>query len=202
MTGIGKIVLLSGPPRAGKSSLAQAVQRLVPGIWLNLGVDVMMRALPEALLPGIGLRPGGERPDLEPHILSLYRALFQSIAAHARQGLDVVADLGLHEDYSADLPVFAVAAEALAELSPLLVGVSCDLEEIMRRRNADPQGLYLGGETAPPPVLRWQAIHTGRDYDLKLDMGQLSSEEGAHRVATLLAAPPRQPVLTARSRPR
>lgn len=193
----GRIVILTGAPRAGKSSLARAVQDLVPGTWLNLGVDLMAGALPEALMPGIGLRPGGERPDLEPAVLGLYRALFQTIRAHALEGFDVVADLGLHEDYSGPLAIFAALATALGDLAPLLVGIECDLDDIMRRRNADPrQGFYLGGDTPPAPVLRWQAIHQGRDYDLRLDMSRLGPEEGAARIAALLAAPPAHPVLS------
>lgn len=33
---------------------------------MNLGGDYFMKMTPEDYQPGIGLRPGGERPDLEP----------------------------------------------------------------------------------------------------------------------------------------
>ena len=61
----GRIVVLNGAPRSGKSSIAAAIQGRVPGDWVNLGVDAFNRTMPEHLRPGIGLRPGGERPDLE-----------------------------------------------------------------------------------------------------------------------------------------
>jgi len=51
---------------------------------------------PEKYLPGIGLRPGGERPDLEPLIMTLYHAMYETIAAHSRLGLNVVVDVGHH----------------------------------------------------------------------------------------------------------
>ena len=64
MDGVGTIVVLNGPPRAGKSAIAAAVQDRLDGLWLNLGVDAWALATPAHLRPGIGLRPGGERPEV------------------------------------------------------------------------------------------------------------------------------------------
>jgi chloramphenicol 3-O phosphotransferase len=196
-TSPGRIVILNGAPRAGKSSLAAKVQETIPGHWLNLGVDHANRALPPELWPGIGLRPGGERPDLEPIVFRLYRALFITIVTHASAGFDIVADLGLHDDYSTPLGIYALATETLGPHGALLVGIDCDIAEIMRRRNADPRGgLYLGGDDVPPPVARWQhAVHAGKTYDLRLDMGKLSPEQGAEEIARLLDDPPRPSAL-------
>jgi chloramphenicol 3-O phosphotransferase len=93
----GQIVILNGPPRAGKSSIVAAMQEAFDGIWMNLGVDSYAEATPPRYRPGIGLRPGGERPNLEPVVKTLYAALYETIAAHSRLGLNVVADLGHHE---------------------------------------------------------------------------------------------------------
>ncbi|MDV3252319.1 chloramphenicol phosphotransferase [Devosia sp. BK] len=197
---IPKIVILNGAPRSGKSSLVRAIQKDVPGTWLNLGVDSQMASLPPHLLPGIGLRPGGERPDLEPTVVRLYELLFDTIGTSADAGFDIIADLGMHEDYSTPLGILPRAARRLGALHPLFIGIDCPIEEIMRRRNAAPHsigGTYLGGETPPPPVLRWQrAVHEGRDYDLRLDMGALTPEDGAARIAALLKDPPAVPALT------
>ena len=200
----GHVLILNGAPRSGKSSLARAIQENVPGTWLNTGVDSFMATLPPALMPGIGLRPGGERPDLEPAVAQLYDLLFATIRLEAEAGLDVVADLGLHEDYSTPLGILQRAATILGPLGALLIGVDCDIAEIMRRRNADPQGgFYASGDTAPPPVLRWQdAVHRGKTYDLRLDMGRLGPEAGARQVAGLLADPPSRPVLATLERRR
>lgn len=96
----GRVVVLNGAPRSGKSSLARAIQTTVPGNWLNTGVDSLMATLPPALMPGIGLRPGGERPDLEPAVAKLYDLLFATIRLQAEAGFDVIADLGMHARHS------------------------------------------------------------------------------------------------------
>ena len=188
----GRIVLLNGAPRSGKSSIVAALQSHPDRIWINLGVDIEMAGMPERLRPGLGLRPGGERPDLEPLVRRQYGALFDSIAAHARIGFDVVADLGLHESYSRPLGILADAVQRLAGLPVLFVGVRCPIETIMARRNADPRGgYYEAGDSVPAPVLRWQeAVHAGKTYDLELDTSLLTPAECAARIEKALAIPP------------
>lgn len=183
----GRVVILNGVPRSGKSSIARAMQ--ARGDWLNLGVDAAMATTPEHLKPGIGLRPGGERPDLEPMVQRLYGELFADIADAARRGHDVVSDLGLHDFYSRPLGILADAARRLAGLPVLFVGVRCPIEVIMARRNADPQGgYYAAGDTVPEPVQRWQdAVHAGKLYDLELDTSLLTAEQCADRIAAALA---------------
>ena len=187
----GRIVILNGPPRSGKSSIARAMQKHLPGHWINLGVDAQNASLPDALLPGIGLRPGGERPDLEPAVQRLYQALYLSIAAHAQAGFDVVVDVGHHDAYSRPLSILPACARLLAGHDALFVGLRCPIEIIMARRNAGPDGLYLKGETVPPPVQLWQdAVHGHGIYDLELDSGTLTPPEAVAAIAGLLAAPP------------
>lgn len=77
----GQIVILNGAPRSGKSSIVAAIQDRFDGVWMNLGVDRFMQMTPERYLPGIGLRPGGERPDLEQVVVIMYRAMYESIVA-------------------------------------------------------------------------------------------------------------------------
>jgi chloramphenicol 3-O phosphotransferase len=188
----GRLVILNGAPRAGKSSIARALQASSKAIWLNFGVDVFMTMTPEALRPGIGLRPGGERPDLEPTVQRLYRALFQSIAGFAHAGLNVVADLGIHDEYSQPLGVLRDAAAALDGVPVLFVGVTAPIETIMARRNADTQGgYYAAGEGVPAPVRRWQeAVHRRAIYDLTIDTASMSPEAAAVEIERALANPP------------
>jgi chloramphenicol 3-O phosphotransferase len=186
----GRIVILNGAPRAGKSSIAKAMQASLAGVWINLGVDAAMTMMPERFRPGIGLRPGGERPDLEPAVAGLYAALFDSIAAHSRQGLHVVSDFGIHDGYTEPLGIWDDLQRRLAGLPLLLVGVSCPLQVIMARRNAEPRdGFYAAGDGVPEPVARWQeAVHLGHDYDLTVDSSVTTPDEAAMAIGKKLAS--------------
>ena len=58
----GQIIILNGAPRAGKSSIAAAIQETFEGPWMNLGTDTFILAVtPPRFRPGVGLRPGGGR---------------------------------------------------------------------------------------------------------------------------------------------
>ena len=187
----GQIVIFNGAPRSGKSSIARALQALPDSRWINLGVDAQNAILPQSLRPGIGLRPGGERPDLEPAVVALYLALYQSIAAHARAGFDVVVDVGHHDVYSHPLGILPQCARLLAGLDVLFVGVHCPLNVIMARRNADPHGgLYAHGPGIPAPVQRWQdAVHMPGIYDLMVDTGTMTSDDCVTAIASALDHP-------------
>jgi len=172
-----------------------------------------MDALPERYRPGIGLRPGGERPDLEPLVRSLYAGLYESVAAHSRLGIDVVVDVGHHDWYSRPLGILPDAARRLDGLPAFLVGVRCEIGEILRRRSAAPRGRYdtseqAGGGAEPEPVRRWQdAAHRPGIYDLEVDTTGRSPAECAaairwHLDHTTPTAFTRLAALTESSRPR
>lgn len=176
----GQIVILNGTPRAGKSSIVAAIQDTFDGVWMNLGVDHFKAATPERYQPGIGLRPGGERPDLEPLIVILYRAMYESIAAHSRLGVNVVVDAGHHDSYSVGRAILPQCAKQLAGLPALLVGVRCPIEVVMRRRIDTWKAGYEADGSVPEPVLRWQAaVHSPGSYDLEVDTSLLSPADSA-----------------------
>ncbi len=186
----GQIVILNGAPRSGKSSIVAAIQNAFDGVWMNLGVDWFMQMTPERYQPGIGLRPGGERPDLEPHIVILYRAMYASIAAHSRVGLNVVVDVGHHDAYSVSRGILASCARQLAGLPVLFVGVRCPIDVVMERRRAT-WGVDNDDGTVPEPVKRWQdAVHVPGIYDLELDTSLLAPEECAGLIRQRLAVGP------------
>lgn len=187
----GRIVILNGAPRSGKSAIAHAMQAGLPGNWINLGVDAYNRAMPPELLPGIGLRPGGERPELEPALPGLWFALYDSIAAHARLDQNVVADVGHHDGYTRPLNILPACARRMAGLHVLFVGIRCPIEVIMARRNADPDSMYIKGPGVPEPVQRWQdAVHVPGIYDLELDTGTLTPQACVARINAVLEQKP------------
>ncbi|MEO7222825.1 MAG: chloramphenicol phosphotransferase, partial [Devosia sp.] len=115
-------------------------------------------------------------------------ALYESIAAHSRLGLNVVADLGHHDFYSKPLGILPDCAKRLAGLPAMLVGIRCPIETIMARRNADPRGgFYETGDVAPPTVTRWQdAVHSPGIYDLEIDTSLMTPDEAATMIGKLL----------------
>jgi chloramphenicol 3-O phosphotransferase len=183
----GQIVILNGAPRSGKSSIVAVIQETFEGPWMNLGVDVFVRHVtPPRDRPGIGLRPGGERPQLEPLVPMFYAAMYASIAAHSRLGLNVVVDVGHHDAYAQPRNILVDCARRLAGLPVLFVGVRCPIELIMARRNAGQsgrEGQYVTGsadEPVPAPVLRWQReVHIPGVYDLEVDTSLLTPEQCA-----------------------
>ncbi len=188
--GSGRIILLNGAPHSGKSSIARAIQVVSDVPTVRVGVDLAMAATPPGLLPGIGLRPGGERPDLEPFVEASYRALFDSMAAHARHGIDVAADVGLHDDYVRPLGLWPMAARRLSGLTVYLVGISCPVEIVLDRRADHPDRYEIAtGDEVPAAVLRWdEAVHDPGWYDLEVDTGTASSERCAERILAHMAS--------------
>jgi chloramphenicol 3-O phosphotransferase len=173
----GRIVILNGTPRSGKSSIAAVIQDTFEGVWMNLGVDRFMRMTPDRYQPGIGLRPGGERPDLEPLVAVLYRAMYEAIAAHGRLGINVVVDVGHHDAYSVPLGILPACARCLIGLPVLFVGVRCPIEAIMQRRRVTWGAGNADDGTVPEPVRLWQqAVHEPGIYDLEVDTSALSPE--------------------------
>jgi len=179
----GQIVILNGAPRSGKSSIVAAIQNTFEGVWMNLGVDRFKPMTPERYQPGIGLRPGGERPDLEPLIVILYRALYEAIATHSRLGLNVVVDIGHHNAYSVSLEILPACARQLKGLPVLLVGVRCPLDVIVERRRATWPSSNADDDSAPKAARLWeQAVHTPGIYDLEVDTSKLSPTECADAI--------------------
>jgi chloramphenicol 3-O phosphotransferase len=194
----GQIVILNGAPRSGKSSIVAAIQETFDGPWMNLGVDVFARhATPPRFRPGIGLRPGGERPEIEALIPTLYAAFYDTVAAHSRRGLNVVVDVGHHDAYSAPLQVLSSAARQLHELPVLFVGVRCPVEVIMQRRDTGQPGREEVYEAStsdgaiPEPVRRWQdEVHKPGIYDFEVDGSAMTPAQCAESIQRRLQQGP------------
>ena len=185
----GQIVVLNGVPRSGKTSIARVIQETFPDVWMNLGVDFHIKCTPPAFRPGVGLRP--QTPEwaratpgrvglevLEEHVPLLYAALYESVAAHARLGLNVVMDVGHHDAYSKPRSILPDCARRLSGLPVLFIGVRCPVEVIWARREAT--WSQVRGELDEGVVgsveLSQHAVHSHGKYDLEVDTSVLSPE--------------------------
>ena len=164
---------------------------------MNLGVDVYVRHVtPPAWQPGIGLRPGEDRPELQEIIPTFYAALYESMAAHSRLGLAVVADLGHHVGTPEGMAILYDCARRLGGLPVLFVGVNAPIDVIMDRRRAAAaeSGPYVAapeGQPPPPPVVRWQEATTAPGiYDFEVDTSAVSPGAAAETILEWLADPP------------
>lgn len=189
---LGQIIILNGVPRSGKSSIVAVIQETFEGVWMNLGVDRFMQMTPARYLPGIGLRPGGERQDIELLVPILYSAMYESIAAHSRLGLNIVVDVGHHDAYAIERGILADSARRLNGLPVLFVGVRCPIEIIMeRRQNTGWNVVSTADSSMPRPVQLWQReVHLPGIYDLEVDTSLLSSGACAEVIRQYLADSP------------
>lgn len=184
----GQIIILNGPPRSGKSSIAAVILDTFAGVWINLGVDGFKRLTSRRYSPGIGLRPGGELSDtIEPIVPVLYAAMYESIAAHSRLGVNVVVDVGHHDAYSAPRGILCDSAQRLSGLPVLFVGVRCPLDTIVARR----EKTWGTGRGSDEHIQRWQReVHIPGIYDIEVDTAQLTPQECADTIRQRLEEGP------------
>ena len=186
---LGHVIILNGAPRSGKSSIATAIQDASNELWMNLGADRYIRITPEQYRPGVGLRPAGiekmeekpfvQRKKIESLVPVMYAALYESIAAHSRQGLNVVTDVGHHDDYARPQGILYDCARRMEGLPVLFVGVRCPVEIVWeRRRNTWLKEQKIPDDTPPPDsVHQWnREVHRPGIYDLQVDTSTMSPE--------------------------
>ena len=123
---------------------------------------------------------------------TLYAALYESVAAHARLGLNVVMDVGHHDAYSQPLHILPDCARRLAGLPVLFVGVHCPIDVLWERRAATwgQRRDEVDDGVRGSVELGIEAIHAQGGYDLELDTSVSSPEECAERIRKRLEEGP------------
>ena len=188
------IVVLNGASSSGKTSIARALQDLWPRPLVLTGIDTFILAWPEsfAALPGddgspaapsTGIRivPGlGPAPSWIPEFgvdfHAMMRLVHESWALMSHGGVDQVIDhVLINETLRTQARDILVGA--------FWVGVSCDVDELVRREAA--RGDRHVGFASGTSVV----VHQEMVYDLVIDSTETPSEVLARRVYDAVMAP-------------
>jgi chloramphenicol 3-O phosphotransferase len=174
------VIVLNGGSSSGKSSIARALQELLPGTWLSFSVDTFIEALPGR---GDSPRSGISFADDGTVLLSdgytrLENAWYSGLSAMASAGADVILDEVLLSGGAGRRRLeSAFGAETLT-----WVGVRCD-PDVAAAREAARDDRVLG-------MARRQAsrVHAGVAYDVEVDTTFRSPEDCARIVADFVEA--------------
>jgi chloramphenicol 3-O phosphotransferase len=169
----GDLLILNGPSSAGKSSLVRALQQLWPRPLFATGIDTIFIGWAEKfvldhdesdrakemealhIVAGLGPAPSWI-PKLNDTFIAISQHAHESWAAMHQSGIDVVVDHCIIE------PSIREQAQGLL-LGAFWVGVTCDVEELVRREAArgDRYAGFASGTSA--------VVHLGMDYDMVID---------------------------------
>ncbi len=191
------IILLNGSSSSGKTTLAQALQQLLPEAYQHMALDQFRDGL-GGRYRGLNSRegtPGSKGLNIVPIAHQeaavteirfgsigerMLAGMRRSIAAFAAAGNNVIVDDLLFKpaylrDYKAVLAPFSV----------YFIGVRCDLQTV-NEREAMRTGRFPGTATS-----HFESIHAhGLGYDLEVDTAALSPAECAAAVQQRMQSPP------------
>jgi chloramphenicol 3-O phosphotransferase len=171
-----QVIVLNGTSSSGKSTLAQCLQTMFTEPWLLLGIDDLIRAMPDRGLEDGSLLRIDETGQVEvgPGWRDLETSWYLGLATIARGGTGVIVD-DVFLDGGGNQERLRTAFGGLAVL---WVGVKCDREIARAREARRPDRV--------PGMAESQAayVHEGVLYDLVVDTSHASSESCA---ATILS---------------
>ncbi len=155
-----QVIVLNGGSSSGKSSLARALQAVLPEPWLRLGVDDLIDAMPARLLS-----PGGL--DLADDGSVGVGVEFTAIEAHWMAGIAAIAAHGgqviVEDNFVSGPSAQQRWATALSAIETRWVGIRCSPEVAAAREAA------RGDRTAGMAAKQADAVHRGIHYDLVVD---------------------------------
>ncbi|MPQ96661.1 chloramphenicol phosphotransferase [Modestobacter sp. I12A-02628] len=163
------MIVLNGGSSSGTTSIARALQQLLPQPWLVLGVDDLVDALPPAL---VSYGPQGE-VELGEGFRALEDAWTAGLAAMARAGARIIVD---------DVFLGGSASQErtrahLVGVTVVWAGVRCDPQIAATRESA--RGDRVVGMAASQAEL----VHRGVHYDVVVDTTRTSALDCARVIA-------------------
>jgi chloramphenicol 3-O phosphotransferase len=177
-----QVIVLNGGSSAGKTTIARALQEILPGLWLTFGVDVLIEALPgrgEDPRSGLVLGPDGT-VTVRPAFRATEDIWYQGLAVMARQGARLILDEALLSGGAGQQRVRSL----LDGLDVLWAGVHCDPLVAASREAARP-------DRVPGMAVRQAAaVHAGVVYDVAVDTTADPAAACARRIAEHVTANP------------
>ncbi|HTX84968.1 MAG TPA: chloramphenicol phosphotransferase [Streptosporangiaceae bacterium] len=174
-----QVIVLNGGSSSGKSSIARALQDVMPGLWLTFGTDVLAEALPgqgDDPRSGLVLEPDGT-VIVRPEFRAVEEIWYQGLAVMARRGGFLILD----EVFLAGGAGQERLRTLLGELDVLWAGVHCDPLVAADREAARPD--RVRGMAASQAI----AVHAGVVYDVEVDTTNCSAKACARRIAEAVA---------------
>ena len=169
-----EVIVLNGVSSSGKTSIARCLQWMLTAPWLLLGIDDLIRAMPDRGLEDGSLLHIGETGQVVvgPGWRHLEASWYVGVAAIAATGTGVIIDDVFLGGGESQVRLRA----ALGGLEVLWVGVTCD-PDVTREREASRPDRVAGQSESQAPV-----VHVGVDYDLIVDTSHSTSESCAARI--------------------
>lgn len=169
------MIVLNGGSSSGKTTIARALQDILPTTWLAFSIDDLVDAMPRTG-EDIVFHDDGSI-DVGPGFRAVETAWMHGLAETARAGVPVIVD---------DVFLGGAASQerwrtALAGLDVLWVGVRCDPDTAAAREAAR-------GDR-PTGMARSQAdsAHSGVHYDVVVDSAVEPTDSCARTIAQALA---------------
>lgn len=171
-----QVIVLNGGSSSGKTTIARALQDVLPATWLAYSIDDLIDAMP---------RTGGDivfhddgSMDVGPGFRAVEGGWMRGLAATARAGVPVIVD---------DVFLGGATSQqrwrtAFEGLGVLWVGVYCDAD------TAEAREASRGDRPVGMARIQADLAHEGVRYDVTVDSAVHGPEECARTIAGALRA--------------
>ncbi|MBB5191965.1 chloramphenicol 3-O phosphotransferase [Silvimonas terrae] len=174
--GLPQIIVLNGTSSSGKTSIARALQTLLPTQYLNFSIDSVLDTLPPEDLARLQRGDVISRNGYDWQ--NLVRGYHYCLPGLLQAGLRLIVDNAwCHADETREL------LTELAGYRVVLVGVQCALAEVVRRE------AERGDRPAGLAAWEFERVHGQMQYDLVVDTGIQNAQACAAELAALLQTP-------------
>ena len=192
--GAGRVILLNGTSSSGKTTIIDALHPMMPGPCLRTGIDDFLDGLgrrwievsehpapPHPAQGWLAVVREGRLIEVRTGLLGqrLLAALYASVAAMTRSGVDVLVDDVIHERATLE-----TAVEQLDGVPVTFVGVRCPVEVAEQRERARGDRLPGGARAFH------ETVHAYVRYDFEVNSGERTAQECAAAILAYIEAHP------------